>query len=229
MLAVDGALFRTPDTPELREHFGSGNTSADRQSPYPMMRLVSLMNARSHIMLDAHISPYRTGEIRMAESLLKAIPYNSVTLLDKGFWGADLLLNISRKQGGRHCLIPARKGLVYEEVETYSEHDRLLRMKVSAQARKRNPELPETWDVRAVIYDVNGIEKTVYTSLPNDQYSAEAVANLYHECWEIELGFRDIKSAMHNNAMTLRSKKNRLHLSRSMGNAAGIQCRSPRS
>lgn len=38
-------------------------------------------------------------------------------------------------------------------------------------------------------------------------YSAEAVAELYRERWEIELGFRDIKSSMQQNAVTLRSKK----------------------
>ncbi len=32
VFAVDGALLRTPDTPELRDHFGSGNTLADRQT-----------------------------------------------------------------------------------------------------------------------------------------------------------------------------------------------------
>ena len=33
VFAVDGALFRTQDTPELRAHFGSGNTPTDRQTP----------------------------------------------------------------------------------------------------------------------------------------------------------------------------------------------------
>lgn len=207
VLAVDGALFRTPDTPELREHFGSGNTSSNRQTPYPVMRLVGLMNTRSHIMLDAQICPYRKGEIRMAESFIARIPDHSVTLLDKGFWGADLLLNIGLNGHNRHWLIPARKGLVYEEVEQYNAQDKLLRMKVSPQARKRNPSLSETWEVRAVTYDVNGVEKTVYTSLPYAQYNTKAVAELYHERWEIELGFRDIKSSMNNNALTLRSKK----------------------
>lgn len=207
VLAVDGALFRTPDTPELRDHFGSGTTVTDRQTPYPLMRLVALMNTRSHIMLDAQISPFRKGEIRLAENFIAGIPDRTVTLLDKGFWGADLLLNISGKDTERHWLIPARKGLVYEEIDSYSAHDKLLRMKVSAQARKRNPELPATWDVRAVTYDINGKEKTVYTSLPYEQYSTDQVAGLYHERWEIELGFRDIKSSMQNNAMTLRSKK----------------------
>ena len=40
VLAVDGALLRTPDSPELREHFGSGNTATERQTPFPMLRLL---------------------------------------------------------------------------------------------------------------------------------------------------------------------------------------------
>lgn len=135
------------------------------------MRLVALMNARSHIMLDAQLSPYRKGEISLAEGMINKIPNRSVTLLDKGFWGANLLLSISKNHSDRHWLIPARKGLVYEEIERYNDHDKLLRMKVSPQARKRNPELPETWDVRTVTYDINGTQKTVYTSLPYAQYS----------------------------------------------------------
>jgi|GEM_PF-802490 len=57
VLAIDGALLRIPHTPELREHFGSGNTPNDRQTPYPMLRLVALMNVRSHLILDAQLSP----------------------------------------------------------------------------------------------------------------------------------------------------------------------------
>lgn len=34
VLAIDGALLRTPDIPELREHFGPGNTSTNRQTPF---------------------------------------------------------------------------------------------------------------------------------------------------------------------------------------------------
>ena len=33
VFAIDGALFRTQDMPELRAHFGSGNTSNNRQTP----------------------------------------------------------------------------------------------------------------------------------------------------------------------------------------------------
>ncbi|BDY05632.1 IS4 family transposase [Ferrimonas sp. YFM] len=207
LFAVDGALFRTPETPELRAHFGSGNTSSERQTPFPMLRLVALMNVRSHIIMNAAISPYRRGEVPLAATFTDALPDNSVTLLDKGFFSANLLLNISTEGHNRHWLLPERSRLSYTVVESYAEGDRLLEMKVSAQARKANPELPAYWRARAVTYQVGEQEKTVLTSLPAKQYSAHQVATLYHQRWEIELGFRDIKSSMQGNAITLRSKK----------------------
>jgi len=57
LFAVDGAQLRTPDEPELREHFGSSNTPTERQSPFPVMRLVALMNLNSHVLLDAVTGP----------------------------------------------------------------------------------------------------------------------------------------------------------------------------
>src|SRR5690606_10203010 len=107
-------------------------------------------NVRSHIMLDARLSPYRRGEMRLAEDFLKKIPDRSITLLDKGFWSADLLLSLAGNGTERHWLTPARSNLVAEEVERYNTHDRLLEMRVSPQARKRNPALPTHWRVREV-------------------------------------------------------------------------------
>lgn len=206
VFAADGALFRTQDTPELRAHFGSGNTATNRQTPYPMLRLVALMNTRSRLLVNATISPYRKGEIPMVAQFVAAIPDHSVTLLDKGFFSADLLLSLQSEATHRHWLIPERKGLVYEEIQSYGEGDRLLQMKVSPQARRKNPALPPVWQVRAVTYEVQGRSKTVFTSLPATQFSRQQVATLYHERWDIELGFRDMKSAMQGNALVLRSK-----------------------
>jgi len=207
VFAVDGALLRTPDTPELRDHFGSGNTRTDRQTPFPMLRLVALMNVRSHVILDAQLSPYRRSEMRLADEFLQQIPDHSVTLFDKGFWGAELLSSLNKAGTHRHWLIPAKKGTVCEEVARYNPHDRLVRMKVSPRARARNPTLSTHWEAREVSYEIQGKLKTVMTSLPANTYSTEAVAQLYQERWEIELGFRDIKSSMQQNAVTLRSKK----------------------
>lgn len=205
VFAVDGALLRTPDSPELREHFSSGNTGTERQTPFPLLSLLALMNVRSHVILDAQLSPYRGSEMRLAESFLGQIPEDSITLFDKGFWGADLLLSVAEGGKNRHWLTPARKNLVMEEVERYGEHDRRVRMKISPQARKRNPNLPTHWEVSEVSYESQGQVRSLLTSLPADRYSADA--ELYLERWEIELGLRGIKSSTQQNAVTLRSKK----------------------
>ena len=70
---------------------------------------------------------------------------------------------------------------MYQEVQRFNGYDRLIEMKVSPQARKRNPELPEYWQVRAVSYELKGQLKTVFTSLPFQPYSTEQVAQLYQE------------------------------------------------
>ena len=207
LFAVDGAQFRTPDEPELREYYGSANTSTTRQSAYPVMRLVALMNLGSHVLLDAVTAPYRRSEILLAQSLTASIPDNSVTLFDKLFYSADLLVTLNQQGNNRHWLLPARKNMVAETEESYGSGDRLLKLKVSPQARKKNPALPEFWYARAVTYEVNGVEKTVLTSLPAERYRAKDVAELYHSRWEIEVGFRNLKSSLLDNALVLRSRK----------------------
>ena len=171
------------------------------------MRLVALMNLGSHILLNAVTAPYRRSETVLAHSMLATIPDNSITLFDKLFYSADLLLTLSQLGCNRHWLLPAWKNIAAETEESYGPGDRLLKLKVSLQARKKNPALPVFWFARAVTYEVNGVEKTVLTSLPADRYKAKEVAELYHSRWEIEVGFRNLKSSLLNNALVLRSRK----------------------
>ena len=102
------------------------------------------MNVRSHIIVDAAISPYRRGEIPLAMPFVDSLPDNSVTLLDKGFYGADLLLSLSSSGINRHWLIPARKGVKYTLLNDEESDDMLVEMKTSSQARKKDPNFPET-------------------------------------------------------------------------------------
>ncbi len=97
--------------------------------------------------------------------------------------------------------------MVAETEESYGSGDKRLKLKVSPQARKKNASLPEYGYARAVTYEVNGVEKTVLTSLPADRYRAKDVAELYHSRWEIEVGFRTLKSSLLDNALVQRSRK----------------------
>lgn len=102
LFAVDGTQFRIPDKPELREHYGSANTSGKRQSSCPVMRVVTLMSLDSHILLDAATAPFRHNEILLAQSMTASVPDNSVTLFDKLIYSADLLLTLNQQGHNRH-------------------------------------------------------------------------------------------------------------------------------
>ena len=60
--------------------------------------------------------------MRLADEFLQQIPNQLVTLFDKGFWSADLMLRLSGQGTNRHWLTPARKNLVSEEVVRYGKN-----------------------------------------------------------------------------------------------------------
>ena len=81
-------------------------------------------------------------------------------------------------------------------------------MTLSRKDRKANPQLPEFMDVRVVTYQVVGFKKQLLlTSLLDPSlYPAHELVDLYHERWEIEVGFREKKVSMLERREALRSK-----------------------
>jgi len=56
---------------QAQQQIGTPEARNDRQTPYPMRRLVALMNVRSHLILDAQLSPYQRGEMRLADEFVQ--------------------------------------------------------------------------------------------------------------------------------------------------------------
>ena len=81
-------------------------------------------------------------------------------------------------------------------------------MKVSSHARKQDPTLPKTWRARAIRYQRQGFRpQTLLTSMLDAiAYPAEELAQIYHERWEIELGYDEIKTEMLDREEAIRSK-----------------------
>ncbi|WP_019622310.1 hypothetical protein [Amphritea japonica] len=67
------------------------------------------------------------------------------TLLDIGFWSADLLYIFSQQDKQRYLLLPKQKNRVKEKIKHHEQHDRLVRIKASQQARKKSSDLLEYW------------------------------------------------------------------------------------
>lgn len=81
-------------------------------------------------------------------------------------------------------------------------------MKVSPQARKKDTSLPLTWEVRAITREIDGKLRTLFTSLSDaERFKADDVFALYHERWEIELAYGEMKTDMLGQTMTLRSQQ----------------------
>ena len=67
----------------------------------------------------------------------------------------------------------------------------------------------KTWNARAIRYQRKGFQpQLLLTSLVDpDLYPASELAQMYHERWEIELGYGEIKTDMLERMESLRSKK----------------------
>jgi len=205
--AIDGTTLRTEDTPECREHFGSAATSGEFESGYPVMQLTCLTNVRSHIILRAVAGKYKDSELFQTMQMLENVPDNSVLLMDKLYHCAKLLIELESNGNKRFWVTPVRKDLKYNVTHQYTPTDQLVERDLSS-ARRKDKTLPRHWGMRLITFKTSN--KTVVklaTNLPHDEYSAKAIIALYKERWEIELGYREVKTSMLKNALTLRSKK----------------------
>lgn len=199
--------MRVADTDANRAHFGVSH-SRQGESAYPLVRMVTLSALRSHLIAAARFGPYNVSEHRYAADLWSAVPDDSLTVVDKGFFAAGILIPLSRDKQNRHWLIRRKSNTRGRLVERLGQGDELIEMKVSSQAREKDPTLPKTWVVRAVAYQRKGFRpQMLLTSLLDaKKYPAKEIIALYHERWELENGFDEIKTEMLDREETIRSK-----------------------
>jgi hypothetical protein len=206
--AADGTTLRVPDSDENREYFGlaTGNRG---DSAYPMVRIVALMAVRSHLLAAARFGPYAKSEHHYAEELWKEVPDNSLTIVDRNFLAAKILLGLQRDGTNRHWLIRAKSNSRWTVLEQLGRRDMLVEFNVSSEARRKDPSLPKTYVARAISYqyaDSKG-PQWVLTSLTDaERYPAAELVKLYHERWEIEIGYDELKTHMLEREEAIRSR-----------------------
>jgi hypothetical protein len=209
LYGLDGTTLRVPDSPENRTHFGSAIAGGERGiSGYPLVRAVALMALRSHLVAAARFGPYGTDERVYARELLPLVPEQSLLILDRNYPAPGLLLPFQSLGQERHWLVRGKKNLRYTVLVQFGAGDALVELKVSKEARKANPELPKTWRARAIAYQRQGhAPQLLLTSLLDvKRYPAKEIIALYHERWEIELGYDELKTEMLEREEALRSK-----------------------
>jgi len=207
LYGVDGSTLRVADSPENRAHFG-GPTGPRGDSGYPLVRIVTLMALRSHLMAAVEFGPYQESEVALASALWRNVPDNSLMVVDRGFLAAGILVPLNREGTNRHWLTRAKSTTKWRVLKSFGAGDDLVEFTVSSQARTFDPSLPRSFTARAVRYERKGFRpQTLLTSLtdPEQSPAAEIVA-LYHERWELELGYDEIKTEMLDREETIRCR-----------------------
>lgn len=207
--AIDGTTLRVPDSPETWAAFGGQLGNGERAgSAYPTVRVLALMAARSHVLSAMRFAPYDVGEVTLARELWNDLPDNSVTILDRNFLlGADLS-RLAADGRNRHWLCRAKATTKLKVLERLGKDDALVEVVFGESTRRNNKELPERWVVRAINYQRKGFPpSTLLTSLTDARkYPRADVVALYHERWEIELGYDELKTHMLRREEAIRSR-----------------------
>jgi hypothetical protein len=200
LYGMDGTTLRVADSDENRKTFG-GQDSRRGPSGYPQVRVVGLMALRSHLLSAFRFAPYATGETTLAREIFREIPERSLTIVDRNFLVAKDLM-WWEASGDRHWLSRAKTRTKYAVVQKLGRNDQLVVIEVNQDG------LPRQWLVRAIDYQVKGHPpSTLLTSLLDaEAYPAHELVKLYHERWETEVAWDEIKTHLLDRQETIRSR-----------------------
>lgn len=207
LFAMDGTTLRTADSVANRDHFGASMCINGRVGSYPQLRAVTLTALPTHLVRDVEFGPYDINEMLFAGKLIARVPANSITVFDRGFLSAQILCNLLAGEQNRHFIIPAKSNTCWE-VLAGQPGDQMVRMRVSPQARKKCPGLPEFWQARAVLaVDNSGRQRILLTSLTDRRrFKPADIVACYERRWQIETSYHELKQSMLGMELTLRSQ-----------------------
>ena len=216
LYGIDGTTFRIPDTDENREDF-TLPASGRGQAGYPQVRLVAMMALRSHLISAVAFGAYsgkKTGEHSLSLELWPQLPEQSLIIMDRGLIDYGVFFRLSHGEDGdvsgkKHWLVRGKKNLNWQTLKSNGPEDELVELPISAAARTKDPSLPKKMVARIIHYQIPGHKpEFLLTSLINTEvYPADEIVEMYHERWEIELGYDEIKTHMLERQEALRSQK----------------------
>lgn len=202
LYGMDGTTMRVADSPENRASFGSAHAGGERGvSGYPLVRVVAMMALRSHVLSAFRFADYHTGETTLARDIWREVPEQSLVIIDRNFLIKKDLIDLETS-GERHWLSRTKSNTKWAVVEKLGRDDHLVEWEVQGVAGVK------TWTMRAIHYKRKGCSRsTLLTSLIDaEKYPAKELVSLYHERWETELGYDELKTHLLDRQEAIRSK-----------------------
>jgi hypothetical protein len=207
LVAMDGSNFELPDEEDNDAQFGRPG-SRTGVAGYPQAQCAVLVECVTHAILAANLGPYRSGEWAICQPLLVSLKPDMLCLADRGFnghahWkqasatGAHLLWRCAN-----HRLLPRQREL--------SDGSYLSTIVPSSVSRAQAKE--QAIVVRVIEYALPGLTgaqpryRLLTTLLDPQQAPALELAALYHQRWQVEEVFDELKTHLLKSRRVLRSK-----------------------
>ena len=205
LVSLDGSTLSVADEKENAEAFGRPSGSRG-EGAYPQLRFVSLVENGTHVLFGTSLGSYGTSEIALAEKAMARLRKGMLCLADRGFFSYPLW-NRARATGA-DLLWRVKKDLRFPAEQLLPDGSYLSRIYASARARQLQI---EGVVVRVIEYRLEGVAEAepayrLLTTILDPAVPAEELAALYHERWEIEGAFDELKTHLRGAKMVLRSK-----------------------
>jgi len=186
--AIDGTTLTVPDNPRMLARFTKqrGNHGG---TGYPQVRLVALLACGTRTVIDAVFGPTTSGETTYTPRLLPSLHTGMILLADRNFAAKDLLADIA--DTGAHVLVRLKNGRKTPILARYPDGSYLS---ILGHLQVRVIECEITISTPAGRQ--TGLYRLATTLLDHHDYPASELITLYHQRWEIETAYLELKSSI---------------------------------
>ncbi|GAB7033900.1 IS4 family transposase [Streptomyces platensis subsp. malvinus] len=188
VVALDGTTLTVPDSPAVLTRFTkqAGNHGG---TGYPQVRLLTLVACGTRTLIDAVFGPTTIGETTYAPRLLPSLRPGMILLADRNFAAQGLLSGIAAT--GSEVLVRLKNGRRTPVLARYPDGSYLSTL---------GPVPVRVVDCKITITTTAGKHTGLYrlatTLLNHHRHPAGELATLYHQRWEIETAYLELKSTI---------------------------------
>jgi hypothetical protein len=189
--AIDGTTMTVPDSAANLTRFSKPNCF-NGGSGYPLLRLVALVACGTRSIVDAVFGPTNCGETRYAAGLAANLRAGMLVLADRNFAAGYLIAAIADAHA--HVLVRVKTGRGAPALPVLRRHrDGTYRSTFGGK-------LVRVIDAQITIATSNGQATGTYrlvtTLLDPRRHPALELITLYHQRWEIETAYLELKSSI---------------------------------
>lgn len=209
VMSLDGTTLDAGDTVANARAFGrpASARGVNATGAFPQVRLVGLLENGTHAICGAEFGACDTSEAALAATVVTRLTSEMLCLADRGFLGFDLWG--AAQATGSALLWRAGATFTLPVLERFPDGSYRSELRRNSQCKSAD-RAPRS--VRVIEYTLPGVPtatgkyRLVTTILDPARAPAAELAALYHERWEMETAFDELKTHLRGAQRVLRSK-----------------------